>query len=119
MKRYFAVTVDNKVINTTVVDKDTVEESLTFLNEFFAVENGTWRYCDVTLPQHKHCGVNATYNAEGDYYHVDQPSENWTYSMTNYRWEPNVPYPDGEFNDDHSQNAYEWDEATTSWIEKT
>ena len=120
MKRSFAVIVDNKVINTTGVDKDTVEESLTFLNNYFAVENGTWKYLDYTLPQNKYCAINATYDAEGDYYYDDKPSDNWTYNMSKYRWEPNVPYPDGEWDDDnHNNNNYYWDEATTSWIEKT
>ena len=119
MKRDFAVIVDNKVENTVVVDKDTVEESLTFLNTYFKVENGTWKHIDRTLPQHRYSSVTNNYNSEGDYFYHDKPSDNWTYNMSKYRWEPNVAYPDGEWDDNnHDNNSYYWDEDTVSWIDK-
>tara|TARA_R110000751_G_scaffold305616_1_gene422258 strand:+ start:827 stop:1189 length:363 start_codon:yes stop_codon:yes gene_type:complete len=120
MRRYFTVIVDNKVKNTTAVDKDTVEESLTFLNTHFKVDNGTWKYLDNTLPQNKYSSVNDNYNSEEDYFYHNKPSNNWTYNKSKYRWEPNVPYPDGgEWDDNDINSTYYWDEETVSWIEKT
>jgi|TARA_R100000482_G_C5130455_1_gene151533 hypothetical protein len=120
MKRNFAVIVGTKVVNVTAIDKNTVEESITFLNENFPIENGTWKHIDYSSPKHRHCAVNSNYNSDSDYYYDDKPSNNYVYDSTNYRWIPNVDYPDGEYDDlNHDNNTYYWDDQNQVWVEKT
>ena len=120
MKRYFAIIVDNKVKNVTAVDKDTVEESIDFLNTFFNKLNGTWKYIDNTQEKHKACAVNVNYNSNEDYFYSDKPLNSWIYNKDKYRWEPPVPYPDGEWNNKNDiNNKYDWDENSLNWISKS
>jgi hypothetical protein len=63
------------------------------------------------LPIHKnYAGIG--YHFDGIGFYAPQPYPSWTKNATSYLWEPPTPMPtDGKI--------YEWDEATTSWIEVT
>ena len=120
MKRDFALIINNKVVNISPVDKETIDESLNFLNTYFNDINGTWMLFDNTQKKHKICGVNANYNSDGDYFFEDKPLNSWVYNDSLYRWEPSVPYPDGQWDDVNGENnSYYWNEDLLSWISKT
>jgi hypothetical protein len=120
MRRNFALISDNKVINICCVDKETIEESLSFLNTYFNNTNGIWMFYDHTQKKHKFCAVNANYNSDGDYFFEDKPLNSWIYNTVLYRWEPPVPYPDGQWNElNRGKNNYVWNEDSLNWVSKT
>ncbi len=51
------------------------------------------------------------YSWDGTGFASPQPYPSWSLDE-NYVWQPPTPYPD-------DGNLYEWDEATTSWVEVT
>ena len=62
-------------------------------------------------PLHKnYAGIGYTWDGVG--FAAPQPYASWTLNADSYLWEPPTPMPtDGKM--------YNWDEATTSWIEVT
>jgi hypothetical protein len=122
MKIKFALINNNKVKNVTFVNKDSVEESLLFLNTYFNDPNGTWKYVDKDQLKNKDCSVNGNYNADEDYYYQDKPMNSWIYNKIKYRWEPPIPYPEGEWagpDEDPLLAKYTWDEDLLNWVSKT
>ena len=57
-----------------------------------------------------YAGIGYTYDGTGFY--APQPFNSWTLNSTSYLWEAPVAYPD-------DGNMYEWDEATTNWVQVT
>ncbi len=55
-------------------------------------------------------GVGYTYDGTRDAFIAPQTYPSWTLNEDTCRWEAPIAYPD-------DGNLYEWDEATTSWIE--
>ena len=47
-----------------------------------------------------------------DEFYARQPYASWTWSSFNLTWSSPVPYPEGA-----DPYDYQWDEATTSWVE--
>ena len=55
-------------------------------------------------------GGGFTYDAQRDAFISPKPFASWTLNETTCQWESPIPYPtDGKI--------YQWDEATTSWVE--
>lgn len=48
-----------------------------------------------------------------DEFYARQPYPSWTWNSFNLTWNSPVPYPEGA-----DFSAYEWDETTTSWVER-
>ena len=48
-----------------------------------------------------------------DEFYARQPYPSWVWNSFNFTWSSPVPYPEGA-----DSNAYEWDEATISWVEQ-
>jgi len=48
-----------------------------------------------------------------DEFYARQPYPSWIWNSFDFTWSSPVPYPDGA-----DFSAYEWDETTTSWIER-
>lgn len=55
-------------------------------------------------------GIGFTYDRERDAFIPPKPFASWTLNETSCLWESPVPYPD-------DGKIYQWDEATTSWVE--
>jgi hypothetical protein len=70
-----------------------------------------------TAVRGNYAGVGYTYDRLNDVFYAPRPCSSagivfnsWTLSQTTWLWEPPTPMPiDGNF--------YNWDEATTSWVE--
>lgn len=57
-----------------------------------------------------YAGIGFTYDRERDAFIPPKPFASWTLNETSCLWESPVPYPD-------DGKIYQWDEATTSWVE--
>jgi hypothetical protein len=53
-------------------------------------------------------GIGFTYDEERDAFIPPKPFDSWVLDKDTCLWEAPVPKPEGD---------YEWDEATTSWVE--
>ena len=73
---------------------------------------GTWKRTSYSGNYRtRYAGIGYTYDADLDAFITPQPYPSWALDQGT-EWQPPVSYPDdGE--------AYEWDEATTSWVERT
>ena len=57
-----------------------------------------------------YAGIGYTYDIQNDVFYAPQPFASWILNTSTWLWEAPVPYPnDGK--------AYQWDEATQSWVE--
>jgi hypothetical protein len=48
-----------------------------------------------------------------DEFYARQPYPSWVWNSFDFTWSSPVPYPEGA-----DFSAYEWDEKTTSWVER-
>ena len=48
-----------------------------------------------------------------DEFYARQPYPSWVWNSFDFTWSSPVPYPEGA-----DFSAYEWDEETTSWVER-
>jgi hypothetical protein len=105
--------VENGIVTQVIVadGPDWCEQNLggewvqTSYNTFGGVHSGG------KLPIHKnYAGIGYTFDGTG--FAAPQPFPSWLFDTNTYLWQAPTPMPtDGKF--------YEWDEATTSWVEVT
>ena len=109
---HFAKVVDGKVTQVIVAEAE-------FFNTFVDSSPGTWIQTSYNTQGNQHpegrplrgnyAGIGYTYDATNDVFYAPQPYPSWVLN-SDWTWEAPVPAPtDGK--------AYNWDEATTSWIE--
>jgi hypothetical protein len=119
MAHYAEVDATNTVLRVLVVDNDVTtvdgvedeQRGIDFLNGMFP-ESGTWVQTSYNHNiRYRYGGIGYIYDAENDAFIAPQPYPSWTLDE-NYVWQAPTPYPD-------DGNDYEWDEATTSWVEIT
>ena len=66
---------------------------------------------DGKFPIHKnYAGIGYTFDGVG--FAAPKPYSSWTLNLTSYLWEAPTPMPTDD-------KRYNWDEATTSWVEQT
>jgi len=111
---HFAKVLDGKVVQVIVAEPD-------FFDTFVDTSAGTWLQTSYNTIANKHtqggtplrgnyAGIGYTYDATNDVFYAPQPFPSWVLNNTTWTWEAPVAMPtDGK--------AYNWDEATTSWIE--
>lgn len=111
---HFAKVVNGKVVKVIVADQE-------FMDTFVDDTPGEWLQTSYNtrggvhsaggVPLRKNfAGVGYSYDKELDAFIPIPPYPSWILNPESCLWNPPVPYPtDGK--------AYEWDEATTSWIE--
>ena len=112
---HFAKVVDGKVTQVIVAEPE-------FFDTFVDSSPGTWLQTSYNTIGGKHtqggtplrgnyAGIGYTYDQANDVFYAPQPFPSWVLS-SDWLWEAPVSMPtDGKF--------YNWDEATTSWIEVT
>jgi hypothetical protein len=110
---HFAKVVDGKVTQVIVAEPE-------FFDTFVDSSPGTWLQTSYNTIGGKHtqggtplrgnyAGIGYTYDQANDVFYAPQPFPSWVLS-SDWLWEAPVAMPtDGKF--------YNWDEATTSWIE--
>ena len=122
MAHYALLDPDNTVVDVIVgKDEDDVVDGIDSWEDYYGEVTGY--VCKRTSyntsgNQHSEGGtpfrgnyaeIGGTYDEVRDAFIPRQPYPSWVLSNTTLLWEPPVAYPDdGEY--------YEWDEATTSWV---
>lgn len=119
---HFAKVCDGKVIQVIVAEKE-------FFDTFVDSSPGEWIQTSYNTLNNKHydangkedngialrgnyAGIGSVYDKTNDVFYAQQPYPSWTLNKDTWSWESPTPYPaDGK--------KYNWDEATTSWIEVT
>ena len=116
---HFARIENGIVTQVTVVKNDILldtngdeQETLgvSFLQNLFGSDT-SWKQTSYNNNFRKNfAGISYSYDSSKDVFIAPQPYSSWILNETTCRWDPPVPYPTD------TDNFYEWDEATTSWI---
>lgn len=111
---HFAKVVDGKVTQVIVAE-------LEFFDTFVDSSPGAWIQTSYNTLGGKHtlggtplrgnyAGVGYTYDHANDMFYAPQPFASWVLDQTDWSWKAPVAMPeDGK--------RYNWDEATTAWVE--
>ena len=71
----------------------------------------------------RYAGVGMKYDSTNDVFYDQQPYPSWTLDTTMWMWEPPVALPDDAGEDDENNPTenvrYSWDEASTTWANRT
>ena len=111
---HFAKVLGGKVIQVIVAEQD-------FFNTFVDTSPGEWIQTSYNTHGGQHpegrplrknyAGVGYTYDAIRDAFIPPKPFASWLLNEDTCLWDAPTPMPqDGKF--------YNWDEATTSWVEQ-
>ena len=118
MAHFAEVDTTNTVLRVIVVaNEDTADEDgveIDAIGEAFCADllGGTWKRTSYSGNYRtRYAGIGYTYDADLNAFITPQPYPSWSLDQDT-EWQPPVSYPDdGE--------AYDWDEDTTSWVERT
>ena len=117
---HFAKVVDGKVTQVIVAEPE-------FFNTFVDSSAGTWLQTSYNTRGNLHygqdgnpdgsiavrgnyAGIGYIYDSVNDVFYAPQPYASWVLNNTNWTWEAPIAMPtDGK--------VYNWNEATTSWVE--
>jgi hypothetical protein len=115
---HFAKIDENNVVTQVVVvdNKDTsdasgVEKEHIGAAHLEKILGGTWKQTSYNGNMRKnYAGIGYTYDAVRDAFIPPKPYPSWLLNEQTCLWEPPVAMPD-------DGKLYQWDEATTSWVE--
>jgi hypothetical protein len=115
---HFARIDENGVVQQVVVvdNKDTsdasgVEKEHIGAAHLEKILGGTWKQTSYNGNFRKnYAGVGYTYDTQRDAFIPPKPYPSWILNEQTCLWEPPVAMPD-------DGKLYQWDEATTSWVE--
>jgi hypothetical protein len=111
---HFAKVVDGKVTQVIVAEPD-------FFDTFVDSSPGTWIQTSYNTIGGQHtqggtplrgnyAGIGYTYDQANDVFYAPQPFASWVLDQSDWTWKAPVAMPeDGK--------RYDWNEATTSWVE--
>ena len=111
---HFAKVVNGKVEQVIVAEPE-------FFQTFVDTSPGTWLQTSYNTIGNKHtlggtplrgnyAGIGYTYDQANDVFYAPQPYASWVLDQADWTWKAPVAMPeDGK--------SYDWNEATTSWIE--
>jgi hypothetical protein len=119
MAHFAEIDATDTVVRVLVVHNDEEHRGQEFLADDLGL-GGTWIqtsynthanvHTDGGTPLHmNYAGIG--YSWDGTGFAEPQPYGSWSLDE-NYVWQPPTPYP-------NDGSVYEWDEATTSWVEVT
>jgi hypothetical protein len=119
MAHFAEIGIDNTVLRVLVIaDKDTCDENGIEREEIGAtfckkLLGGTWVQTSFNRKIRKNfAGVGHLYNKSLDAFISPQPFASWVLNETTCQWSAPTSMPtDGK--------DYQWDEATTAWVEVT
>jgi len=113
---HFAKVLDGKVVQVIVAEPE-------FFDTFIDSSPGQWIQTSYNTQSNQHtlggtplrgnyAGIGYTYDQTNDVFYAPQPHTSWVLNETTWSWESPVPHPTDD-------KMYQWDEATTNWIEVT
>ena len=112
---------DNKVlgvevvVNSVITDNDGNEQEQLGINFLTQHNGGVGWYKQTSYNgtfRKNYAGIGYTYDPTRDAFIPPQPFPSWTLNEDTCQWEAPVTYPDDD-------KMYNWDEATTNWVEIT
>jgi len=123
---HFAQLDANNVVTQVVVvgNKDTSDDSgaeresigVAFCERLFG---GTWKQTSYNVNIRKHyAGIGYTYDAGRDAFVPPKPFASWVLNEQTCLWDAPTPMP-ADAGTGEPPKRYNWDEATTSWVEVT
>jgi hypothetical protein len=111
---------NNVVLRVIVVDNKNTADEYSVENESIGIEfchnllGGTWKQTSYNNKIRKnYAGIGYTYDSTRDAFIPIKPFNSWVLNETTCQWESPTPMPTVE------GKMYNWDEATTSWVEVT
>jgi hypothetical protein len=120
MAHFAKLDTNNTVLSVHVVNNDVIKDSngveqeqlgIDFLTQLYG--HSLWKQTSYNGTMRKnYAGVGFTYDESRDAFIAPKTYNSWLLNENTCQWESPTPYP----NDD---KRYNWDEATTSWIEVT
>lgn len=109
---HFAKVLDGKVVQVIVAEQE-------FFDTFIDSTPGEWIQTSYNTLGNQHpenrplrgnyAGIGYTYDKENDVFYAPQPYASWILNKDTWLWEAPIAMPTDGF--------YQWDEATTSWVE--
>tara|TARA_R110000765_G_scaffold404590_1_gene500878 strand:+ start:885 stop:1241 length:357 start_codon:yes stop_codon:yes gene_type:complete len=94
---------------TTIDGVEDEQRGIDFLDDLFP-DSATWVQTSYNATiRYNYAGIGHTWDGTG--FATPQPYGSWALDV-DYVWQPPTPYPD-------DGNDYDWDEASTSWVEIT
>ena len=101
-----------KIDNNNLVTEVIVAEK-NFINSGLVGDEFLWIQTSYSGSFRKNfAGVGVTYDKTRDAFIPPKPYASWTLDEDTCQWNPPVAYPD-------DGKVYEWNEATTNWVEVT
>lgn len=111
---HFAKVLDGKVIQVIVAEQE-------FFDTFVDTSAGEWIQTSYNTHGNQHpenrplrgnyAGIGFTYDKTNDVFYAPKPYPSWILNKSTWLWEAPIAMP--------TDGLYQWDEATTSWIEVT
>ena len=108
-------------VNNGIVEQVIVAEA-DFFDNFVDSSPGEWIQTSYNTHANQHpekrplrgnyAGIGYTYDAINDVFYAPQTYPSWTLNETTWTWDSPVPMPTDD-------KMYEWNEATTNWVEVT
>ena len=112
---YFTKIDENNIVKQVEVVVDTIatteQNGIDFLEQLHG-DQFSWKQTFDDGTRKNYAGIGFTYDAAKDAFIPSQPYSSWTLNASTCQWQAPVAYPDDGKN-------YEWDEATTNWVEET
>ena len=109
---HFAKVLDGKVIQVIVAEQE-------FFDTFVDTSAGEWIQTSYNTYGNQHpenkplrgnfAGIGFTYDKTNDVFYAPQPYPSWLLNESTWLWEAPIAMP--------TDGLYQWDEATTSWIQ--
>ena len=103
------------VVNSVITDGDGAEQEQLGINFLTQLYDGVGWYKQTSYNgtiRKNYAGINYEYNGQRDAFIPPQPYASWTLVEATCQWTAPVTYPD-------DGKIYEWNEATTNWVEIT
>tara|TARA_R110000796_G_scaffold105328_1_gene215341 strand:+ start:4845 stop:5192 length:348 start_codon:yes stop_codon:yes gene_type:complete len=108
-------------VNNGIVEQVIVAEA-DFFDNFVDSSPGQWLQTSYNTHANQHpegrplrgnyAGIGYTYDATNDVFYAPQTYPSWILNETTWTWDAPVAMPTDD-------KMYEWDEATTNWVEVT
>jgi hypothetical protein len=112
----------NIVKNIVIVEKETVEEALSFLNEYFYKEGCIWKNYNPQNIKHKTCSVNYEYVPDLDCYRINKSTvsnwNSWIFNTNTYSWEaPQLkPETPADGSGEYAWRETEYQSTGNGWV---
>ena len=105
-----------KIDNNNLVTEVIVAEK-NFINSGLVGDEFLWVQTSYNNNFRKNfAGIGYTYDSTRDAFYASQPFASWILNEDTCEWEAPVAYPDDGTTDPEGKH-YNWDEASTNWVE--